>query len=83
LACIVTLDGAPPDPGVLDRMAGLIMGLGDAIQVNKPIEAKTEDRGAYCPPRLEVYGDLRALTQAHGIPTKPDSTVSRSAGSQP
>jgi hypothetical protein len=41
-----------------------------------------EQRKPYNQPQLQVYGDLRALTQAHGSPTKPDS-ASRTAGTRP
>jgi hypothetical protein len=42
----------------------------------------SEERKSYSQPRLQVYGDLRALTQAQGLPTKPDG-LTRTAGTRP
>jgi hypothetical protein len=50
--------------------------------MDKLKENKTEDCGVYVKPQLEVYGDLRALTRNVGSPTRPDSSVSRTAGTR-
>ena len=50
------------------------------MRMDKPEQQKADERLAYSRPVLEVYGDLRALTQNKGIPTRPDSTTSRTAG---
>ena len=49
---------------------------------NQPAVSNCAERKVYSQPRLEVFGDLRALTQNTGLKTKPDSTVSRTAGTR-
>ena len=47
-----------------------------------PEQLKLEKLKLYIRPTLKVYGDLRKITQAVGIPTKPDSTTARTAGTR-
>jgi asparagine synthase (glutamine-hydrolysing) len=52
------------------------------LHADEPVKPEVDERQSYSRPQLQVYGDLRAVTQAHGIPTKPDSS-SRTAGTRP